>query len=239
MKRFAFILIYLISFISKINASDTLNLTLPSVKNNSYSFGLFICPFSITRWTNTQGYHIEKSGTEGEEGYYSFSFGSPKGLSFSWNFSNDFYLQTGLIFSEEHIESLGDRLSWTPYGSNRSTFLKYKIQYLQIPIILAYISPQKRGVYFAIGIKNNFAYCEHLYGTVNRISYDENSHKIKMNITTVMNFGGKITGENTRVNFLYFVSVDTPQIYQDATGIANFRFLKFSFLNLALTYGFK
>lgn len=233
MRKKSFLLIYFFFTIAQIRAVDTL------MQTKKFTLGVFLSPFSVTNWKNTQEYIIENPRREGKQTFNSLALLKPLGLNVNWNFYRNLYIETGLHYSEEFIESLADILKYSPLGPKRSVSLSYKVQYLQIPFSFAYISHSKHGLYFSIGVKNNFIYYEHLYGWKNYAYYDISNDNIKFNnIIVNMNVGGNIYSKKERFRFLYFLSIDAFTLLKSNNSIVNFEYNKWAIMNVAIYYNF-
>lgn len=252
MKKYILFCFLLIGFITA-NANDTSSVK--SLKNPRFRIGVSACILSMNYWTNTGGLMIiGSSGSDTKPSHFSASYLTPYGLTLGYRLFNNFYFQTGCLFTKQFIDKkLSDALPQPKGGSAQTIFYSYESNYFQIPLSIAYTSKRAVSPYACIGIKNNFIYNEHLYGkhilstaydsVGNSIVTSENTdisdNRIRYKtISPFINFGLATFTKNRKFGFMFYFACDLPPIYTIESTIRNYSFSEFSIPNYQIVYNF-
>ena len=177
------------------------------------------------------------------------SFLKPFSFSFGYKIVDNVYFETGGSFSEQKIYYLADKAPDPKgVGPKASVSLTYERKDFQLPLSITYTSEEKSSVYINIGVKCNFIYDEHLYGTNTSAKYyaANNTEQVDISdktfkyysITPNLNIGGVVWLMNKRLGFIYFGSMELQPLKKKDNAILKTSFYQFSVTNIKAVFNF-
>lgn len=221
-------------------------------KKKKHSIGIFVSPIAFTAWYTDYNviYDEQKSGYRRRYTLY-----SPSGIAYQYELSNAAKIQIGLSSTFEN------QLFYNLHSSdNLIKIVDYKVHYLNIPLNVRLfpshfgISEVLGGFFIQIGMNLDIITNEHIisskhspidlhhsipagYVDPNYKLEESSSAKIKFNrICPTLALGQEVVGD--KITFFYGGNLQFRSIYQMHNTLEYFKNIKFSLINIGLSYRF-
>jgi hypothetical protein len=226
----------------------------PKEKDKKQAVGISASPIAFTNWFLPD--YLEKVYDEKQPSdKHRYTLYSPTGISYQYIINNAIEVQTGAFATNEKqiFESY-----YLKVNSDLYKDVDYNINYLDIPLSFRFFpahfgaSEAQGGLFIQLGANFDFITHEKITSTTHS-KYDHhfsfppnyvdpnykleesNTGKIKFNrICPTLSLGQEIAGK--RFTFFYGAYVQFASMYQKNNTLEYFRNIKFSLLNIGLSY---